>query len=131
MDAKVSIKTKTKTMPVQNFFRYISFKSKQKSDKMCAESATTPLEYTEESGGCFRTSTVWAIITYITFTLVRMTEQISLSIYFSTVQPNSNVCSTENLTMRSSDTLRTALGKVFWETDVKICLAVLSFCRTM
>ena len=27
MDAKVSIKTKTKTMPVQNFFRYISFKS--------------------------------------------------------------------------------------------------------
>ena len=32
---------------------------------MCAESATTPLEHTEESGGCCRTSTVWAIITYI------------------------------------------------------------------
>ena len=27
MDAKVSIKTKTKTMPVQNLFRYISFKT--------------------------------------------------------------------------------------------------------
>ena len=26
MDAKVSIKAKTKTMPVQNLFRYISFK---------------------------------------------------------------------------------------------------------
>ena len=29
MDAKVSIKTKTKTMPVQNLFRYISFKKDQ------------------------------------------------------------------------------------------------------
>ena len=29
MDAKASIKTKTKTMPVQNVFRYISFKSKK------------------------------------------------------------------------------------------------------
>ena len=81
MYAKVSIKTKTKTkkMPVQNFFRYISFKSKQKSDKMCAESATTPLEHTEESGGCCRTSTVWAIITYITSTLVRTTDYVCIS----------------------------------------------------
>ena len=27
MEAKVTIKTKTKTMPVQNFFRYISFQT--------------------------------------------------------------------------------------------------------
>ena len=27
MDAKVSIKTKNKTMPAQNLFRYISFKN--------------------------------------------------------------------------------------------------------
>ena len=90
-------------------------------------SATKELECSVRyNGGCCKT-----FVAHITFTLVRMTEQISLSTYFSTVQCNSNVCSTENLTMRSSDTLHTALGKVFWGTDVKICQAVLSFCRRM